>query len=151
MPRRRRRRRRGAHRAVQPVEERQPVREPAPATSAPSSTPGRRILSVAVEGVWPEAPPGSGPTRSPFRVVVVGDGDFASNSFFPYMSNSDLALSMVRWLAREEQAPRTRAGVPVPPLILLTGQQMKTIFLVVEILLPLGVIAVGAVVWWRRR
>lgn len=141
-------------RPVQPVEERQPVREPAvaaSATSAPAATPGRRILAVAVEGIWPEAPPGSGQTRRPFRVVVVGDGDFASNSFFPYMSNSELALSMVRWLAREERAPKTRAGVPVPPLVLLTRQQMKTIFLAVEILLPLGVIAVGAVVWWRRR
>ena len=37
------------------------------------------------------------------------------------------------------------------PFILLTGQQMKRIFLVLEVLLPLGVIAVGAVVWWRRR
>jgi uncharacterized iron-regulated membrane protein len=37
------------------------------------------------------------------------------------------------------------------PLILLTGQQMQRIFLVLEGLLPLGVIVVGAVVWWRRR
>src|SRR5437867_8105011 len=137
-------------RPVEPVEERQPVREPAAAASA-TSIPGRRILAVAVEGAWPETPPGSGPTRRPFRVVVVGDGDFASNSFFPYMSNSELALSMVRWLAREERAPKVRAGTPVPPLVLLTRAQMKTIFLDVELLLPLGVIAVGAVVWWRRR
>ncbi len=137
-------------RPVQPVEERRFAREPAVAASA-ASTPRRRILAVAVEGTWPEAPPDSGPTRRPFRVVVVGDGDFASNSFFPYMSNSELALSMVRWLAREEGAPKTRAGVPVPPLVLLTGQQMKAIFVVVDLLLPLGVIAVGAVVWWRRR
>jgi hypothetical protein len=83
--------------------------------------------------------------------VIVGDGDFASNSFFPYMSNSDLSLSMIRWLVREERAPKVRAGVPVPPLVLLTGEQMKRVFLIVEVLLPLGVIAVGAVVWWRRR
>jgi len=137
-------------RPVQPVEERQPVREPAAAASG-ASTPGRRILAVAVEGTWPETPPGSGPTRKPFRVVVVGDGDFASNSFFPYMSNSELALSMIRWLAREERAPKVRAGVPLPPLVLLTRQQMKSIFLDLEVLLPLGVIAVGAVIWWRRR
>ena len=93
----------------------------------------------------------AGAPARPFRAVIVGDGDFASNSFFPYMSNSELALSMVRWLAREDRAPRIRAGVPLPPLILLTGQQMKTIFLLLEILLPLGVIAVGTVVWWRRR
>ena len=67
------------------------------------------------------------------------------------MSNSDLVLSMVRWLAREERAPKVRAGVQMTPFILLTGQQMKRIFLVLEVLLPLGVTAVGAVVWWRRR
>jgi len=137
-------------RPVQPVEERQPVAAVS-ATSVPLSLPGRRILAVAVEGTWSEAPQASGPTRRPFRVVVVGDGDFTSNSFFPYMSNSELTLSMVRWLAREERAPKVRAGVPVPPLVLLTREQMKTIFLAVEVLLPLGVIALGAVVWWRRR
>ena len=111
----------------------------------------RRLLGVAIEGTWPDAPASAGAPARPFRAVIVGDGDFASNSFFPYMSNSELALSMVRWLAREDRAPRIRAGVPPPPLILLTGQQMKTIFLLLEVLLPLSVIAVGTGVWWRRR
>ena len=140
-------------RPVPPVEERQPVAEPAGRGSASSLAalpPGRRVLAVAVEGTLPEASGGQA-APSPFRVVVVGDGDFASNSFFPYMSNSDLVLSMVRWLAREERAPKVGAGVPMTPLILLTGQQMQRIFLVLEVLLPLGVIAVGAMVWWRRR
>jgi ABC-type uncharacterized transport system involved in gliding motility auxiliary subunit len=141
-------------RPVVPVEERQPVAEPAGRGAASSAAallpPGRRVLAVAVEGAWTEASGGQ-PSPSPFRVVVVGDGDFASNSFFPYMSNSDLVLSMIRWLAREERAPKVPASVPMTPLILLTGQQMKRIFLVLEVLLPLGVIAVGAVIWWRRR
>ena len=83
--------------------------------------------------------------------MVVGDGDFASNSFLPYMANSDLALAMVRWLVREERTPAVALRMPVPPLVLLTKSQMQRIFLVVEVLLPLGVVAVGAVVWWRRR
>ena len=128
---------------------REPPADAAAATRA--SAPGRRLLGVAVEGTWPDAPASTGAPARPFRAVIVGDGDFASNSFFPYMSNSELALSMVRWLAREDRAPRIRAGVPLPPLILLTGQQMKTIFLLLEVLLPLGVIAVGTGVWWRRR
>jgi len=41
--------------------------------------------------------------------------------------------------------------MPVPPLVLLTKSQMQRIFLVIEVLLPLSVVAVGAVVWWRRR
>ena len=139
-------------RPVQPVETRQPEPGGERSTNSVSALPpGRRTLAVAVEGTWLEAPAGGQSGGKPFRVVIVGDGDFASNSFFPYMSNSDLSLSMIRWLVREERAPKVRAGVPVPPLVLLTGEQMKRVFLIVEVLLPLGVIAVGAVVWWRRR
>jgi hypothetical protein len=134
-------------RAVQPVAERQPGRE----TSAPSpgnpDRPGRRILAAAVEGTWPGAVAGA----RPFRLVVVGDGDFASNSFLPYMANSDLALAMVRWAVREERAPSVAVRMPVPPLVLLTKSQMQRIFLGIEVLLPLGVMAAGVVVWWRRR
>jgi hypothetical protein len=138
-------------RPVNPVEERRP--RPAGGEASPravpavAGTPGRRVLAVAAEGKWPDMGPG---TR-PFRAVVVGDADFASNSFFPYMSNSDMALSMVRWLAREELAPKIRPSVPAPRLVLLTKAQMKRVFLVVEGLLPLSVVACGALVWWRRR
>ena len=81
----------------------------------------------------------------------MGDADFASNSFFPYMSNSDFAISMVRWLVREDRSPAIRPAIAVPPLVLLTQRQMRGIFLAVEVLLPLAVAMVGAVVWWRRR
>src|SRR5207249_8958101 len=133
---------------VQAVAERRPGREvaPPPPATVPSVL-GRRTLGVALEGTWPDATPGS----KPFRLVVVGDSDFASNSFLPYMANSDLALAMVRWLVREEQTPSVTVRMPVPPLVLLTKSQMQRIFLLVEVLLPLGVVAVGAVVWWRRR
>ncbi len=133
---------------VQTLADRQPGREvPHAPPAAARGVPGRRTLAVALEGTWPDSAPGS----RPFRLVVVGDGDFASNSFFPYMANSDLALAMVRWLVREERTPSVAMRMPVPPLILLTKAQMQRIFLVIEVLLPLGVVAVGAVVWWRRR
>jgi hypothetical protein len=133
---------------VRTVAERQPGLELSPAgpPRAPGR-PGRRVLAAAVEGTWPGAAPGA----KPFRLVVVGDGDFASNSFFPYMANSDLGLAMLRWLVREERAPAVTVRMPVPPLILLTKRQMQHVFLVVEVLLPLGVVLTGAVVWWRRR
>ena len=87
----------------------------------------------------------------PFRVVIVGDGDFASNSFFPYMANSDLALSMVRWAVGEDRQPVIRPSIPVLPMVLLTKRQMQQIFIAVEVVLPLTVMIGGAVVWWRRR
>ncbi|MBI3628023.1 MAG: Gldg family protein [Candidatus Rokubacteria bacterium] len=131
---------------VEPVEQHRLGREPAAPPAATGKT-GPRLLAVAAEGRWPGAPADA----RPFRLVLVGDGDFASNSFFPYMANSDLALSMVRWLVREERATAVASRIPVPPMVLLTKRQMQRIFLTVEILLPLGVVLVGAVVWWRRR
>ena len=82
---------------------------------------------------------------------MIGDGDFASNSFLPYMANSDLALSMVRWLAREESNTSIASRIPVLPMIMLTKEQMREIFLLLEVLLPLLVIGLGGIVWWRRR
>jgi len=134
-------------RSVAPVESRQvklPARSTARGERAQPETPGPRLLGVAVEGELAGA-------SKPFRAVVIGDGDFASNSFFPYMSNSDLALSVVRWLAREERGPAVSSRVPVPPTILLTASQMQVIFLALVVLLPLAVVAAGTWVWWKRR
>jgi hypothetical protein len=116
----------------------------APGGGAQVPEPGPRVLGAATEGRL------DGSTE-PFRAIVVGDGDFASNSFFPYMSNSDLLLAMVRWLAREERSTAVATRIPVPPLILLTGQQMRVVFILLVIVLPLAVVALGGVVWWRRR
>lgn len=110
---------------------------PAPAKQA-------RVLAVAVEGRLVEA-------AGPFRAVIAGDSDFSSNSYFPYMANGELSISMIRWLLGEEEGPRIRPRTPVLPLVTLTGRQMQGIFLVVEILLPLAVVAVGSIVYWRRR
>jgi hypothetical protein len=130
-------------RGVIPAGEREPTGRATPSV-APRT--GRQVLAVAAEGTWPGAAAGA-----PFRLVVVGDGDFASNSFLPYMANGDLAVSMVRWLVREDRAPSVTARIPVPPLVLLTKRQMQQIFLIVEVLLPMSVVLCGAIVWWRRR
>ena len=132
-------------RTVRPVEARTVERAP-PAADSATAIPvsGPRVLGVAAEG---RIEGGS----NPLRAVVIGDGDFASNSFFPYMANGDLLLSAVRWLAREERTTAIATRIPVPPLIALTGRQLSTVFVTVVIALPLSVVALGCVVWWRRR
>lgn len=115
---------------------------PSPALAVPEIAP--RVLGIAAEGsLAPGAPP--------FRAVLVGDGDFASNSFLPYMANSDLLVAAVRWLAREERSTAVRTRVAAPPMVLLTAEQTRLIFVSIVILLPLSVIGIGCLVWWRRR
>lgn len=129
-------------RAVKPVEQR--AVEAADEDPPVTPTPGPRVLGGAIEGTL-------GTAARPLRAIVVGDADFASNSFFPYMANSDLLLSAVRWLAREERSTAVATRVPVPALIVLTGQQQQVVAMLVVVLLPISVVALGVVVWWRRR
>jgi hypothetical protein len=86
-----------------------------------------------------------------FRLVVVGDADFASNSFFPYLANADLLLGSVAWLIREERAPVVKPPVEVLPTVTLTASQMRGIFVATVLLLPGSVALIGGLVWWRRR
>ena len=119
------------------------TREPV-SPAAPVAEVRPRVLGIAAEGALASGAP-------PLRAVVIGDGDFASNSFLPYMANSDLLLAAVRWLAREERGTAVRTRIPVPPMILLTAAQSRSLFALIVILLPLTVIGIGGLVWWFRR
>ncbi|HWA11485.1 MAG TPA: DUF4350 domain-containing protein [Burkholderiales bacterium] len=127
-------------RSVQPVA----IRDAGGHATQAAPARGPQLMAIAAEGTLESG-------AREFRAVVVGDGDFASNSFLPYLANGDVALGIVRWLVREERAATVSSRIPVPPMILLTGAQMTLIFIVIEILLPLSVLAIGAIVWWRRR
>jgi hypothetical protein len=118
-----------------------------PAAGAKPPRAEQRVLAMAVEGKLAEA----APDAQPLRAVIVGDADFVSNSFLPYLANADLALAMVRWLVREERGSAVATRIPVPPVIVLTGAQMRGIFLVIEVLLPLAAFALAGLAWWRRR
>jgi ABC-type uncharacterized transport system involved in gliding motility auxiliary subunit len=129
-------------RPVPPADARTVESPSAPAVQVAEVRP--RVLGIAAEGTL-------APGASPFRAVVIGDGDFASNSFLPYMSNSDLLVAAVRWLAREERGTAVRTRIPVPPMVLLTAAQSRWLFILIVIMLPLAVITIGGAVWWSRR
>jgi hypothetical protein len=103
-------------------------------------------LAVATEGRL------AGSTGQPFRLIVVGDADFASNSFFPYLANADIVLAGISWLLHEDRLPTLKPPVEVLPQVTLTNAQVRWIFILTVILLPGGVALTGVGVWlWRRR
>jgi ABC-type uncharacterized transport system involved in gliding motility auxiliary subunit len=86
------------------------------------------------------------------RLVVVGDSEFANNSFLTLQGNGDFFLHTVNWLAEEEDliAIRPRPGGGSGP-VLLTAAQEPLIFWVPVVLLPAVVLACGVVVCLTRR
>jgi len=103
-------------------------------------------LAVAAEGRLP------GGAGRAFRLLVVGDADFASNSFFPYLANADIVLAAVSWLLHEERLPTLKPPVEVLPQVTLTSAQVRWIFILTVILMPGAVALAGLGVWlWRRR
>jgi len=110
-----------------------------------AEAPGPRTLAAAVEGTWSSGGGGH------FRLVLTGNASFASNAFFAYASNGDLAVSMIRWLAEDSSTPLLKPEAYSLPEMRLTHRQMQVTFLLVEVLLPLAVMLFGAAVWWRRR
>ncbi|TNG02559.1 MAG: ABC transporter [Gammaproteobacteria bacterium] len=85
------------------------------------------------------------------RVILIGDGDFLSNTYLGNGQNLNLGVSLFQWLSDNDQfidigvlsAPDTQ--LHLDPSIALT---MLIIFLV---LLPLAMVTSGVVIWWRRR
>jgi ABC-type uncharacterized transport system involved in gliding motility auxiliary subunit len=93
------------------------------------------------------APPPAGP-RS--RIVVVGDSDFATNSFFHIMGNGTLFLNTVNYLAAQENLIGLQPRTSDLPRIHLTNRQMKATFVLSVLLVPAVLAVVGTAVWWKQ-
>lgn len=106
---------------------------------------GTHLLAAASSGSL------NGLSNGQFRVIVVGDADFATNSFYPYMSNNRIVLAMVRWLVREEGSAAVAPRIPVRRTVELTNRQQRALILWLVVGLPCLIASVGTWVWWRRR
>lgn len=84
------------------------------------------------------------------RVVVIGDGDFLANSYIGNAGNLDLGLALCRWLVGDNQM----IGIPTPQAsdreLHLSRLAIGTIGIGSLIVLPLMLLATGALLAWRR-
>ncbi|OGW25496.1 MAG: hypothetical protein A3K09_07560, partial [Nitrospinae bacterium RIFCSPLOWO2_12_FULL_47_7] len=85
------------------------------------------------------------------NLVVIGDSDFANNTYFGFSGNGDLFLNVAGWLTQNEQLisirPRERKNNPIQ----LTRSEGSMIFLLGVIIFPAIVVLTGVRVWWKRR
>ena len=93
----------------------------------------------------------SGSSMDASRFFIAGDADFLTNSYFPYLSSSALALAIFRWASREQQDVHAEPAIPVFENLVLSQTQMKALFGVLVIAIPGLVLLAGIGIWWRRR
>ncbi|MET0028593.1 MAG: GldG family protein [Candidatus Thiodiazotropha sp.] len=84
------------------------------------------------------------------RLMVIGDGDFLSNSFLDNAGNRDLGLALSRWLAGDD----TRIGIPASEAddrdLQLSRNATLMISLGPLIVLPALLLLLGGWLAWRR-
>jgi len=96
-----------------------------------------------------EEPKGSQPEENAY-LVVVGDVDFAANSFFNLFGNGDLFLNTANFLARAMEQITVR-GAGKAQLLTLRTLQAWQLFLVSLVWAPLVMLFAGIFAYRRRR
>ncbi|CAM8380782.1 ABC-type uncharacterised transport system [Candidatus Methylopumilus universalis] len=90
------------------------------------------------------------------RVVVVGNGNFLSNTFITNGGNLDLGINMINWLSGDDNLisiqpmPLKDVNVTIP------DNQMSfiiawTVFHSFEYFIPIGFFVLGILLWFKRR
>lgn len=122
---------------------RRPVR-PGEATAVVLG-PGKEQREAAIRAAL------SNPVSAVSRIGVIGDSDFATNSFFHFLGNGNLFLNTVGYLTARENLIGVEPRTHDLPRLSVTNRQMKGTFVLSMALVPGLLALVGIAVWWRQR
>lgn len=84
------------------------------------------------------------------RLVVLGSREIARNDH-DVSYNRDLLVSAIEWLARRDPLPTATAAREAELSLRLDDAELRRVFAVCVLGLPLCVLLFGLGVWWRRR
>ena len=104
-------------------------------------TPGPVALAVLVEKDLPDGK---------LTLAVFGDTDFASNAYFHQQGNGNLFLNTINYMAEEEDLISIRPKQVDDSRLTLTSAEVSTLFYLVVIAIPLLVIILGVIVFFKR-
>jgi ABC-type uncharacterized transport system involved in gliding motility auxiliary subunit len=85
------------------------------------------------------------------RVIVLGDGDFLSNTFLGNGGNLEFGMSLMNWLSRDDAFVNIPVRTAPDRTLNLSPNQQIAIAVLFLLVLPLVFAATGFTVWWRRR
>jgi ABC-type uncharacterized transport system involved in gliding motility auxiliary subunit len=85
------------------------------------------------------------------RVAVIGDGDFLSNTFLGNGGNLELGMNLVNWLGNDDAYINIPVRTAPDQSLTLSRTAQLGIVLGFLVILPVGLLASGVTIWWRRR
>lgn len=119
-----------------------------------SDTPGPLTIGVAIsrdlEAPISDAAQGQ-EVKGKQRIVVIGDGDFLSNTYLGNGGNLKLGLNIANWLAHDDRFITIPVKISPGLNIELTSTAKAIIAFGFLIFLPLLLGGTGTLIWFRRR
>jgi hypothetical protein len=114
---------------------------------------GAELQGPLTLGLSLERPFGGDATANPGRqkVVIVGDGDFLSNTYLDNSGNLDLGIRLINWLAGDEQLIQIPARTAADTQLTVSSITIGVTGLVFLLALPMLLLMAGAAIWWHRR
>jgi hypothetical protein len=85
------------------------------------------------------------------RVLIVGDGDFASNAQIGAYGNRALALALMSWLSAPDDLTELPPEPPPPQTLVMDERQRFWIELASLLLMPVLFVLIGFGIGWLRR
>lgn len=107
--------------------------------------PGPLDLGFALSRISPR------PDKKEQRVVVIGDGDFLSNSFLGNGGNRELGQRVFDWLLGDDDQITVPDKSAPDRMLALTQPQLGALSVVFLLGVPFVLVATGLLIWWRRR
>ena len=85
------------------------------------------------------------------RIVIMGDGDFLSNTYLGNGANLELGLNILNWLVLDEALIMVRPGAVADPSLHLSESALAWLAMVFLVILPVGLMSSGWLIWFYRR
>ena len=85
------------------------------------------------------------------RIIIVGGASFLANAYSGNGGNMDLGINMVNWLTDEEALITIQPHANKDGTVTFSTHALTLISIGLVIALPLLLLVVGGIQWWRRR
>ena len=85
------------------------------------------------------------------RIVILGDGDFLSNTYLGNQGNLNIGHNIINWLSNDDDFISIPSSSAVDTQINISDLFGAIIGLFFLVILPLGLLISGTIIWYKRR